>query len=95
MAAVDWGAVAPILGMGVALLGGLVKLIVEASRLADEVKRQGDRIERLDRHQDGLMGSEWMTINRVASIEDWLNETQGYRPPRMIPHPPGENGTGP
>lgn len=80
---------AAIAGVALGALGGLLKLIRVADKIAAAVESHRDMIDKNARHLDSVMATLWPTIWRVSSIEDFLEAEQGYRPPKLFPSMPG------
>ncbi len=90
LATVDWSAVGAIGGLLLAILAGVVRLIVLATRLSTKVDSHGRNIKENTRHLESMMSSQWTTIWRVTSMEEYLEDNGGYRPPRLFPKLPGD-----
>ena len=93
-AVIDWGGVAAIGGLMLAMLGGMIKLVLLAGKIATLVESHTHRIEQNARHLDSLITAQWQTITRVATAEDFLQDQLGYRPPVLIPRPHAVDGDG-
>lgn len=93
-AVIDWGGVAAIGGLMLAILGGLIKLVALASKIVTLVEAHGRRIDQNARHLDDLINAQWQTITRVATAEDFMSDQLGYRPPVLIPRPQTRDNEG-
>lgn len=83
----DWGAIAAFVGVGVILLGGLVRLLVSVAQLTTKVDQLSSDAQRNARHLDSLLNSWWLILMRVTTLEEFLQDTADYRPPSMVPDP--------
>lgn len=78
-----------VVGTFLALIGSLVAIIFAGLR--EDIKTNTLAIERNARHVDSIMATTWSLIWRLSSLEDFLEEQLGYRPPKIMPRPPPDD----
>lgn len=89
LAVTNWTAVGVLSSIGLASIGALLKVASAFSRLTQRVDDNVDLVNKNARHVDSLITSEWMTVQRVTHIEDFLQD-HGYRPVPVVNRPPGD-----
>lgn len=87
IAAIDLGAVSAIAGLLLAILAAVLRLVVVAARLAQRVEDHTAAIDKNARHVDSVIEISWQLIWRMQTVEDFLHDHHGYRPPRSFPQP--------
>lgn len=82
---VDWGAVGSIGGLALAVVVGAARILIVIGRLSERLDENTKQLQSNTRHVQSNMSTQWQIIWRVTTVEDYLEQTQGYRPPRIVP----------